>query len=186
LAFRASGVNRGTTVAEVGAVERGVLVDLSGEEALAQGTEGHEADPSSSRAGNTSFSGSLHHSEYSLCSAVTGWTACARRMVRTPAHLPAERRQGFAHQLFVRERSVDLGGVEEGDAPLDGRPQQLDHLGLVAGGTEAEAHAHASEPDGRDFQIAFPEPAFLHRASYFRDPMSTTKRYLTSPLARRS
>ena len=37
------------------------------------------------RMGNTSFSGSRHHSEYSLWSAVTGCTACARRMVCTPA-----------------------------------------------------------------------------------------------------
>src|ERR1035437_1827601 len=38
-----------------------------------------------SSTGNTSASGSRHHSEYSLCNAVTGWTACARRMVCAPA-----------------------------------------------------------------------------------------------------
>src|SRR6266705_1912911 len=40
---------------------------------------------SSSRVGSSSSSGRRHHSEYSLCTAVTGCTACARRMVRTPA-----------------------------------------------------------------------------------------------------
>ena len=32
-----------------------------------------------------SASGSRYHSEYSLWSAVTGWTACARRIVCAPA-----------------------------------------------------------------------------------------------------
>ena len=40
--------------------------------------------PSSSSVGITSSSGFLHHSEYSLWSAVTGCTACARRIVCTP------------------------------------------------------------------------------------------------------
>ena len=61
-------------VAEVGAGECGVLVDLAGEEALAQRAKGTRPMPSSSSAGRTSFSGRRHHSEYSLCSAVTGWT----------------------------------------------------------------------------------------------------------------
>ena len=37
--------------------------------------------PSSSHAASTSSSGRRHHSEYSLCTAVTGCTACARRIV---------------------------------------------------------------------------------------------------------
>ncbi len=43
-------------------------------------------------------------------------------------------RQRFAHEFLVRVRAVDLGGVEEGDAALDGRPDQRDHLLLVGGG----------------------------------------------------
>src|ERR1700733_7158106 len=35
--------------------------------------------PNPSSVGIISSSGRFHHSEYSLCSAVTGWTACARR-----------------------------------------------------------------------------------------------------------
>ena len=46
-------------------------------------------------------------------------------------HLVAERRERFADQLLVRERAVDLGGVEERDAALDGRADQRDHLLLV-------------------------------------------------------
>src|SRR5271163_709992 len=48
---------------------------------LPRGLYGTRPIPSSSRAGITSASGRLHHSEYSLCTAVTGRTACARRIV---------------------------------------------------------------------------------------------------------
>ena len=80
--------------------------------------------------------------------------------------LVAERGQGLAHELLVRERAVDLGGVEEGDAAFDGRPEQRDHLLLVLGRAVREAHAHAAEPDGRDFQVAVSEFAFLHCLSF--------------------
>src|SRR5713101_7707244 len=160
---------------------------------LPKGLKGTNPIPSSSRVGNTSVSGSLHHSEYSLWSAVTGRMACARRMVCTtgfrqaevldlallnqllhrpghvfdgnvrinpmlveqinradfeplerglddlldvlrPAvqaallaavtieselggddHLLAKRSEGLAHEFLVRERAIDLGGVEESD-----------------------------------------------------------------------
>ena len=36
--------------------------------------------------------------------------------------LVADRGERLAHQLLVDERPVDLGGVEEGDAALDGGP----------------------------------------------------------------
>ena len=39
-------------------------------------------------------------------------------------HLFTEWREGFAHEFFVRERTVDFSGVEEGDAAFDGRPNQ--------------------------------------------------------------
>ena len=167
---------------------------------LPSGLNGTKPIPSSSSVGNTSASGFLHHSEYSLWSAVTGWTACARRIVCTPASerpkcltLPcldqvlhrsgdvfdrhiridavlieqvdridleplerglgdlldvrragcpgpagspdsnlnpnlvaittciAERSERFADELFVGERAVGFGGVEERDAAVDGR-----------------------------------------------------------------
>ena len=62
--------------------KRGVGVDRAGQEALAERAERHEADAEllAAAAGSPS-SGSRHHSEYSLCSAATGCTACARRIV---------------------------------------------------------------------------------------------------------
>jgi heme exporter protein B len=52
---------------------------------LPSGLYGTRPMPSSSSAGITSASGFRHHREYSLCSAVTGCTAFARRIVFTPA-----------------------------------------------------------------------------------------------------
>jgi hypothetical protein len=52
---------------------------------LPRGLNGTNPTPSSSRVGSNSSSGRLHHSEYSLWTAVTGWAACARRIVCTPA-----------------------------------------------------------------------------------------------------
>ena len=53
-------------VAEIGTVELRIFVDLAREEALPQGLNGTNRISSSSRAGNSSTSGRLHHSEYSL------------------------------------------------------------------------------------------------------------------------
>src|SRR2546421_5845830 len=52
---------------------------------LPRGLNGTNPMPSSSRVGSSSSSGRLHHREYSLWTAVTCWTACARRIVLTPA-----------------------------------------------------------------------------------------------------
>src|SRR3954471_2461711 len=52
---------------------------------LLSGLNGTNPIPSSSSVGRISRSGSRHHSEYSLCSAATGCTAWARRMVCAPA-----------------------------------------------------------------------------------------------------
>jgi hypothetical protein len=57
---------------------------------LPSGLKGTKPMPSSSSVGMISASGLRHQSEYSLCSAVTGWTACARRMVCTPGFGEAE------------------------------------------------------------------------------------------------
>ena len=45
-------------------------------------------------------------------------------------------------------------------------PDHRDHLPLVFRGTVSEAHAHAAEPDGRDFQAARSEFALLHHLSF--------------------
>src|SRR6185437_13833502 len=72
---------RGDT-AEVFRVERRLRVDLAGEETDAQRAKGTKPRPSASHVASTPLrSGSRVHSEYSLCTTVTGCTACARRMV---------------------------------------------------------------------------------------------------------
>src|SRR6202035_5778565 len=55
--------------------------------------------------------------------------------------------EGFADEFFVCERSVDFGGVEEGDAAFDGGSNQRDAFLLVDGGTETETQSHAAESE---------------------------------------
>src|SRR5215208_3234554 len=71
-------------------------------------------------------------------------------------HLSAARSERFAHELLVRVRAVHLGGVEEGDATFNRGPKERGRLLLVGSGAVAEAHSHAAEPDGRDFQLTVP------------------------------
>ena len=52
---------------------------------MPSGLNGTKPMPSSSSVGSTSSSGRRHHSEYSLWTAVTGCTACARRIVAAAA-----------------------------------------------------------------------------------------------------
>ena len=50
--------------------------------------------------------------------------------------------QGFADQLLVDVRAVDVGGVEERDAELDGPLDGGHRLGVAVGsGGGVEAHA---------------------------------------------
>jgi hypothetical protein len=62
-------------------------------------------------------------------------------------HLLPERRQCLADRFLVHERAVDLGGVEEGDPPLDGRADHRDAVLAVGGRAEPGTDAHAAEPD---------------------------------------
>jgi len=64
--------------------------------------------------------------------------------------LIANRRERFAHELFVGERPIGFGGIEKRDAPFDGRPSQGDHLLLIAGRAVSKAHPHAAQAHGRD------------------------------------
>src|SRR5277367_114179 len=59
-----------------------------------------------------------------------------------------ERKKSFSKQLFIRERSVYLRGIEEGDAIIDRRTQQCDHLVFVGRRTVSPAHSHAAQPNG--------------------------------------
>src|SRR5258708_2914655 len=53
-------------------------------------------------------------------------------------------------------------GVEECDAPFDGRPKKSDHLLLVWERSVGKAHSHAAEPESRDFQVTVSKCALLH------------------------
>src|SRR5271157_1058886 len=73
-----------------------------------------------------------------------------------------ERRKRLAHEFFVRERAVDFGRVEERDAAVHCGMEKIGHLLLIFGRTVGKAHAHAAEPESRNFQIAFAKFALLH------------------------
>ena len=74
---------------------------------MPRGLKGTRPIPSSSSVGSNSSSGRLHHSEYSLWTAVTGWTACARRMVLHSRFGKAEVLDlAFLNQVLHRSRHV--------------------------------------------------------------------------------
>src|SRR4026207_2530124 len=77
-------------------------------------------------------------------------------------HLFAERSKRFAHEFFIRERTVPFGSIEERDASFAGCPNQRDHLLLFFRRTVAKTHSHAAQPDGRNFQISLSKFPFLH------------------------
>ena len=85
-------------------------------------------------------------------------------------HLFTEGGESFAHKLFIRERAVNFGGIEKGDASLEGRTNQCDRLQLICGRSVAKGSfpcTRAREPKlpGRFFPIfvfaLFPPLFFL-------------------------
>ena len=68
--------------------------------------------------------------------------------------LVAKRCESFAYQLFIRERSINLGCVEKCYAAFYRATNQRKALLLVYGWTVTEAQAHTAEANGRDFEIA--------------------------------
>ncbi len=77
MAARFSWVNRGIVARMSPAANSAVVSTVPVRKRLPSGLNGTRAMPSSSSVGKISASMSRVHSEYSLCSAVTGWTACA-------------------------------------------------------------------------------------------------------------
>src|ERR1700730_3655659 len=94
-------------------------------------------------------------------------------------YLIAEGSEGFAHELFVYERAVNLGGVKESDAAFHRCAENRGHLLLIFWRAVRKAHAHAAEPDGRDFQVAVSKFALLHLFL-----LRSAVRRLTSPTRR--
>jgi hypothetical protein len=70
--------------------------------------------------------------------------------------------QGLADEFLVGERTVHLGGVEEGDAAVDGGADQGDAVLAGDGRAVAVAEAHAAEPDRGDLQAAGSKVALDH------------------------
>src|SRR4051794_13609727 len=60
-------------------------------------------------------------------------------------HLVSKGGEAFTHQFLVRERSINLGGVEKCHAPLHRCAKQRDHLLLIFWRAVPKAHPHAAE-----------------------------------------
>lgn len=87
----------------VSRIESGIFIDSSAEKSLLIGLYGTNPIPSSSSTVRTSFSGVRHIRKYSLCMAVTGQTAGARRMV---SGLTSHRPKCFALPSRIRSETV--------------------------------------------------------------------------------
>src|SRR5690242_20345089 len=100
-------------------------------------------------------------------------------------HHPSPKgRQRLPHQFFVGKWSIDLGRVEEGDATVHRSMKKRDHLRLVANRFIPKGHAHAAEPDGRDFQVAVSKCTFLHSLNSLKRGSTRTVlvKYSAGPL----
>ena len=111
------------------AVGAGVRRDGAGEEAAAERGVGHQADAELADVGRISSSRSRVNREYSVCSAVIGCTACARRMV-------VRRRLGQAEV-------ADLAGLDQLGHRADGL---LDRHRLVDAVLVVEVDVVDAEP----------------------------------------
>jgi hypothetical protein len=77
----------------------------------------------------------------------------------------AHRFERLADEFLVDVGAIDLGGVEEGDAALDGTAQDTDHLVAVARvRAVALAHPHAAETESGHLQ-SLAERSGLHTSS---------------------
>src|SRR5215203_4746563 len=117
-ACRASGVKRGMLL-RISLLSNVVVSSiLPVRKPLPNGLKGTKPMSSSSSSGRISASGSRHHSEYSLWSAVTGCTACARSLnacLREPEVLYLPLRDELLHgsrDIFDRHVRVDAMLVE--------------------------------------------------------------------------
>jgi hypothetical protein len=64
-----------------------------------------------------------------------------------------------ADEDLVRERPVELGGVDEVDAQLEGALDGLDALALIGGAVE-RGHPHAAEADRGHLEVS--KVALIH------------------------
>ena len=91
-----------------------------------------------------------------------------------------------ADELFVGVRSVDLGGVDEGDAEVERPVDRADRLGVVAAGAGVGGrHAHRPEPDAGHLEV--PQLDVLHVVLPFgcsADEQTTRRRIEGVPVER--
>src|SRR5262245_26262656 len=71
-------------------------------------------------------------------------------------YLVAHRGEGFADELFIDKRAVDLCGVEERDTALEGGANQRDATGFVHGRAVAIAEPHAVDASAETSRLLFP------------------------------
>ena len=69
-------------------------------------------------------------------------------------HLIANRAERLADELFVRERPVGFGGIEERDATVNSRADDRNAVVPTGGRPVTEAEAHAAEAEGRNLESA--------------------------------
>ncbi len=91
----------------------------------------------------------------------------------------AEGSEGFAHEFFVRERAVDFGGIEEGDAAFHGRVEKGGHLLLVFWRAIEKLIPIQPSPRAETSRLLFPSLRFCivisfnsvsqHQGSVWRD-----------------
>jgi len=93
---------------------------------------------------------------------------CIPAKFRSDDNMSTERLECFSDEFFVGERSVDFGGIEEGDSPRYGCAKERNHLLFVFWRTIRPTHTHAAEANGGNFEIAVAQraaPHFLDLAS---------------------
>ena len=100
----------------------------------------------------------------SLRSSAVSWRDAAAEILVEAAVLgrTGNLAKGGAKQLFVHVGPVRLGGVEERDTAVEGRPDKRE--AFLAGHCRpvTDADAHAAEPDCRHLQAALTQRTLLH------------------------
>ena len=156
LAARLSAVNRGMVARMSPAANSVAVLTVPVRKPLPSGLNGTKPMPSSAQVGRTSGSGSRVHSEYSLCTAVTGCTAWARRIVAAAASdrpkwrtLPAcDEFADRAGDVLDRHVRVDAVLVEQVDdvGPQPAQRRVGDPLDLLGAAVEPDRLAVLDAP----------------------------------------
>jgi len=90
--------------------------------------------------------------------------------LRGDGHCVLMRPQDAPHQLLVGEGAVHVGGVEEGDAAVNGTLERLDGPVLVGRAVKLR-HPHTAEAEGGDGEVVLAERPLLreHKQGRWKD-----------------